>query len=42
MTRVALDRTGEAALVLRRALALNPWLSERSLLPLLGAQEQEP
>jgi len=41
MTLMALERPGEAALVLRRALALNPWLGERSLLPVLEAQEEE-
>lgn len=41
MTLMALDRPGEAALVLREALDLNPWLSERHLLPALEAGEQE-
>ncbi|WP_367946752.1 hypothetical protein [Roseovarius sp. EL26] len=41
LTLVALERNGEAALVLRRALRLNPWLSERRLLPALEATEQE-
>ncbi len=39
MTLMALERPGEAALALRRALELNPWLGERSLLPVLEAQE---
>lgn len=39
LTLHALDRQGEAALALRAALAMNPWLSERSLLPMLEAQE---
>ena len=41
LTLVALERNGEAALMLRRALDLNPWLSERRLLPALEATEQE-
>jgi tetratricopeptide (TPR) repeat protein len=41
LTLAALDRNGEAALVLRRALDMNPWLSERHLLPALEATEQE-
>ncbi|MFK7938830.1 MAG: hypothetical protein AB8B82_05590 [Roseovarius sp.] len=41
MTLIALDRNAEAALVLRRALALNPWLGERHLLPALEAEENE-
>lgn len=41
LTLAALQRNGEAALVLRRALEMNPWLSERALLPSLEAQEQE-
>lgn len=41
LTLAALDRNGEAALVLRRALEMNPWLSERRLLPTLEAGEQE-
>ncbi len=41
LTLVGLDRKAEAALDLRAALALNPWLSERSLLPILEAAEQE-
>ncbi|WP_371226477.1 tetratricopeptide repeat protein [Roseovarius sp. 2305UL8-3] len=39
LTLMALERPGEAALILRRALKLNPWLGERSLLPVLEAQE---
>jgi tetratricopeptide (TPR) repeat protein len=41
MTLMALDRPGEAAVALRRALALNPWLSERHLLPALEAMETD-
>lgn len=41
MTLVALRRNAEAALVLRRALAMNPWLVERSLLPVIEASEDE-
>ena len=41
LTLVGLDRKAEAALALRAALKLNPWLSERSLLPSLEAEEQE-
>jgi tetratricopeptide (TPR) repeat protein len=41
MTFIALERPGEAALALRRALDLNPWLSERSLLPALERAEQD-
>lgn len=41
LTLMALERKGEAALVLRRALAMNPWLGERSLLPVLEASEEE-
>ncbi|SLN37953.1 Tetratricopeptide repeat protein [Roseovarius litorisediminis] len=41
LTLAALDRTGEAALVLRAALALNPWLSERHLLTVLEKVEEE-
>ncbi len=41
MTLMALERWGEAALALRRALELNPWLSERSLLPMLEAREDD-
>ncbi len=39
LTLHALDRQGEAALALRAALRMNPWLAERSLLPLFEAQE---
>ncbi|MFY9238634.1 MAG: hypothetical protein WAO78_07180 [Roseovarius sp.] len=39
MTLMALDRKAEAALALRAALEMNPWLSERSLLPVLEAEE---
>ncbi|QGX98936.1 hypothetical protein EI983_11905 [Roseovarius faecimaris] len=41
LTLVELDRKAEAALVLRRALGLNPWLGERHLLPVLEAEEEE-
>ena len=41
MTLMALERPGEAALALRRALALNPWLSERHLLPVLEEMERD-
>lgn len=41
MTLMALERPGEAALVLRRALALNPWLVERHLLPVLEQMERD-
>ena len=41
LTLVGLERKAEAAVVLRRALALNPWLSERHLLPSLETGEQE-
>ncbi|MDF1669200.1 MAG: hypothetical protein P1U83_06265 [Roseovarius sp.] len=41
MTLAALQRNAEAAVVLRRALDLNPWLSERHLLPALEATEEE-
>ncbi|WP_135501422.1 tetratricopeptide repeat protein [Roseovarius aestuariivivens] len=37
----ALGRNAEAALALRAALALNPWLGERHLLPVLEAAEKE-
>lgn len=40
LTLAALDRNGEAALVLRQALKMNPWLSERHMLPALEAEEQ--
>lgn len=36
---IALKRPSEADLVLRQALALNPWLAERRFLSGLGAQE---
>jgi len=39
LTLTALDRQGEAALALRAALGMNPWLSERSLLPVLEKGE---
>ncbi|MGQ3486930.1 tetratricopeptide repeat protein [Roseovarius pacificus] len=41
LTLIALDRKPEAALELRRALTLNPWLQERHLLPALEAAEEE-
>ncbi len=41
MTLMALERPGEAALVLRRALDLNPWLTERHLLPVLERAEED-
>jgi len=41
LTLIALQRPAEAALALRRALELNPWLSERHLLPSLEAGEEE-
>jgi tetratricopeptide (TPR) repeat protein len=41
LTLIGLGRTAEAALVLREALALNPWLPERGLLPSLEEVEQE-
>lgn len=41
LTLIALERKPEAILVLREALALNPWLSERHLLPTLEADERE-
>ena len=41
LTLVGMDRKAEAALSLRAALALNPWLSERALLPSLEAAEEE-
>lgn len=41
LTLAALARNGEAALVLRRALELNPWLSERHLLAHLEKTEEE-
>ena len=39
MTLMALNRNAEAALTLRAALTLNPWLSERNLLPILEQHE---
>lgn len=39
LTLVALGRNGEAALALRAALDMNPWLSERALLPVLEQGE---
>jgi tetratricopeptide (TPR) repeat protein len=39
LTLVALGRNGEAALALRAALEMNPWLSERALLPVLEQGE---
>ncbi|WP_281966631.1 tetratricopeptide repeat protein [Roseovarius nanhaiticus] len=39
LTLVALGRNGEAALALRAALDMNPWLSERALLPVLEQDE---
>lgn len=41
LTLVALDRKAEAALVLRAALDLNPWLSERALLQVIEAEESK-
>ncbi len=41
LTLVGLERKAEAALSLREALALNPWLSERHLLPSLEQGEEE-
>lgn len=41
LTLTALERNGEAALILREALKMNPWLSERRLLPLLEATEDQ-
>ncbi|MBY5987913.1 tetratricopeptide repeat protein [Roseovarius atlanticus] len=41
LTLHALGRSGEAALALRAALALNPWLGERHLLPVLEQGEEE-
>ena len=41
LTLAGMERRAEAALSLREALALNPWLSERHLLPSLEAGEQE-
>ncbi|MGX9356916.1 tetratricopeptide repeat protein [Roseobacteraceae bacterium S113] len=41
LTLVALERKPEAILVLRKALALNPWLGERHMLPALEAGEHD-
>lgn len=41
LTLTALERPGEAALALRAALKLNPWLPERYLLEALEAVEEE-
>jgi len=41
LTLAALDRRPEAALAQRAALDLNPWLTERGLLPALEAGEQD-
>jgi len=41
LTLIALQRPGEAAVTLRRALDLNPWLSERHLLPGLESLEED-
>ena len=41
LTLVGMERKAEAALTLREALALNPWLSERHLLPALEEGEEE-
>lgn len=41
LTYHALGRNAEAALSLRAALELNPWLGERHLLPVLEAAEEE-
>lgn len=41
LTLMALGRGGEAALALRAALRLNPWLPERDLLPALEAVEDK-
>lgn len=41
LTLIALQRPAEAALALRRALELNPWLQERHLLPGLEVGEEE-
>lgn len=41
LTYAALGRNAEAALSLRAALDLNPWLSERHLLPQLEQNEQD-
>ena len=41
LTLMALGRNAEAALELRTALDLNPWLGERHLLPVLEAEEAD-
>ncbi|WP_152475488.1 hypothetical protein [Roseovarius sp. THAF9] len=41
LTLHALGRPGEAALALRAALDMNPWLGERHLLPVLEQGEEE-
>ena len=41
LTLAALERKWEAAKVLRRALEMNPWLSERHLLPKLEEGQME-
>ena len=41
LTLHALGRDAEAALSLRAALEMNPWLGERHLLPVLERSEQE-
>ena len=41
LTLSALGRNAEATLSLRQALELNPWLSERHLLPVLEEKEKE-
>ncbi|MEM7076974.1 MAG: hypothetical protein AAGA28_01055 [Pseudomonadota bacterium] len=41
LTLSALGRNAEAAIALRAALELNPWLSERHLLPQLEENEQD-
>jgi len=41
LTLAALGRKGEAALSLRAALDLNPWLGERHLLPVLEAEAED-
>ncbi|MCY4290462.1 MAG: hypothetical protein OXC72_01710 [Roseovarius sp.] len=41
LTLMALERTGEALVILRRALKLNPWLGERHLLSQLENMGEE-
>lgn len=41
LTLMGLGRGAEAALTLRAALELNPWLPERGLLPTLEAMEED-